>query len=158
MIAEKFKSLCHSTFNLYIEQYSWYPMSPTVHKILVHGYQIINQFIVPVGVLGENASEARNKLYKSDRKSHARKCSRLANITDVFNRAMDSSEPLLSSFCLRDRSKFGKKKLLPKEVIGILQNQDAELYKSSYQLNNEEEEVEDEFNCLNIFLEEEVEE
>jgi len=49
--AEKFKSLC---------LYSWYPMSPTIHKILVHGYQIINQFIVPLGVLGENASEARN--------------------------------------------------------------------------------------------------
>jgi len=51
------------------------------------------------------------------------------------------------------------KKLLPKKVIDILQNPDAELYKSSYHSNNEqEEEVEDEFNFLNIFLEEEVEE
>jgi len=84
----------------------------------------------------------------------------VGHITDVFNRAMDSSDPLLSSLCLRDRSKFGKKKLLPKEVIHILQNPDAELYKSSYHSNNEEEEVEveDEFNCLNIFLEKEVEE
>ncbi|XP_050746028.1 uncharacterized protein LOC127011840 isoform X2 [Drosophila biarmipes] len=53
--------------------------------IAISSEHIITHFIVPVGVLGENASEARNKLYKSDRKSHARKCSRLANIEDVFH-------------------------------------------------------------------------
>lgn len=113
---------------------------------MAHGYKIISQFIVSVSVLGKNASEARNKLYKSDRKFYARKCSRLANITDVFNRAVDSSDPLLSSLCLRE---LGKKKLLPKEVIDILQNPDVELNKSSYHSNKEKEvEVEDEFNCL----------
>jgi len=57
---------------------------------LVHGYQIVNQFIVPVGVLRDNASETCNKLNKL-----------------------------------------------------------------SFYNNKEEEEVEDKFNCLNIFLEEE---
>lgn len=82
---------------------------------MVYAYQIINQFIVPVSVLGENASEARSKLLKNDKKSHAMICSRLANITDVFKRAKDSSDPLLSSFCLRDRSKFENKETPPKK-------------------------------------------
>ena len=55
----------------------------------MHGHQIIKTSIVPVGCLGEHASEARNKVYKSDRRSHARKCSRVDNIADVFNRDKD---------------------------------------------------------------------
>lgn len=84
-------------------------MSPTVHKILVHGSDIINSCLVPVGCLGENASEARNKLYKHDRRSHARKNSRLNNLSDVFHRAMDSSDPLFSSLQLKERQNHLKK-------------------------------------------------
>jgi len=116
----KFKAFCEDTFLLYVNTYPWYPMSPTVHKILIHGWQIINSSLVPVGCLGENASEARNKYYKNDRKSHARKNCRLNNMTDVFYRAMDSSDPLISSICLNERQKKLKKKPLPAEVINLL--------------------------------------
>jgi len=117
---DKFKAFCEDTFLLYVNTYPWYPMSPTVHKILIHGWQIINSSLVPVGCLGENASEARNKYYKNDRKSHARKNCRLNNMTDVFYRAMDSSDPLISSICLNERQKKLKKKPLPAEVINLL--------------------------------------
>ena len=81
--SEKFRSFCETTFVLYMRSYPWYPMSPTIHKILVHGYQINNSSLVPLGSLGENASEARNKLYKKDRLSHSRKNSRINTMTDI---------------------------------------------------------------------------
>jgi len=119
--SEKFKDFCANVFVAYQKKYPWYPMSPTVHKVLVHGYQIIDTCLVPVGCLGEHASESRNKLYKSDRRGHAKKCSRLDNITDVFNRSMDTSDPLLSSTYLKERPNTIKKKTIPAEVISLLQ-------------------------------------
>lgn len=38
-----FKIFCFETFTTYIRYYSWYPMSPTLHKILVHGYKILER-------------------------------------------------------------------------------------------------------------------
>lgn len=93
-------------------------MSSTLHKILVHGYKILERSIVPVGSLGESASEARHKHFKADRKFHARKCSRADNMSDVFNRAMDSSDPLLSSLHITKLPR--NKKSLPTEVIDLL--------------------------------------
>jgi len=62
--SEKFRIFCEKTFDLYMHKYPWYPMSPTIHKVLVHGFQINNSTLVPLGCLGENVSEARNKIYK----------------------------------------------------------------------------------------------
>lgn len=116
----KFEDFCKRTAFLYMEKYLWFPMSATVHKILVHGSQIIKNSVIPVGCFGENASEARNKLYKRDRIAHARKDTRKNNMTDVFNRAMDSSDPLISSLSLSAREKYRKREKLPEEVIQLL--------------------------------------
>jgi len=48
--------------------YPWFPISATFHKVLMHGYQIIEESLLPLRVIGKNASEARNKYYKSDRR------------------------------------------------------------------------------------------
>lgn len=100
---ENLKSFCYRTAEIYFQYYEWYPMSATLHKILAHSSQIVQASIVPLGCAGESASEARNKFYKKDRIEHARKDSREHNISDVFNRAMDSSDPFLSSNCLKNR-------------------------------------------------------
>lgn len=120
--SEKFKTFCKNVFLAYQNKYPWYPMSPTVHKVLVHGHQIIDNCFVPVGCLGEHASESRNKLYKSDRRRHARKCSRLDTMTDIFNRALDTSDPLLSSIYLKERQRKNKNKNMPQEVISLLKS------------------------------------
>ena len=96
-------------------------MSATLHKILIHGAQIITASVLPVGCLGESASESRNKYYKHDRRSHARQNSRISNMADVFHRAMDSSDPLLSSLSKNERQRKNKKKQLPFEVLELLQ-------------------------------------
>lgn len=125
--AIKFKQFCEETFRLYILKYPWYSMSPTLHKILIHGSQIISSSVMPIGCLGENASEARNKFYKQDRRSHARQNSRINNMLDVFHRSIDSSDPILSSISLKKRSAHLKKKVLPKDVIELLEAPNFEI-------------------------------
>ena len=39
-------------------------MSPTIHKVLIHGPTIIDKAILPIGQLGEEAQEANNKMFK----------------------------------------------------------------------------------------------
>jgi len=52
-------------------------------------------------MLGEKASEARNKFYKRDRLEHTRQFNRQANLEDMFFRAIDSSDPVIANFSLR---------------------------------------------------------
>ncbi|XP_046145732.1 uncharacterized protein LOC123989064 [Osmia bicornis bicornis] len=97
-------------------------MPPTVHKVLIHGRQIVEHSVLPPGCLGEEGPEARNKIYKYDRQFHARKDSRNHNLQDIFNRAMETSDPLISSISLRNRIQKRKlKKLnLSAEVLSLL--------------------------------------
>lgn len=154
----KFSQLCQETASNYMEKYSWYPMSATVHKVLVHGSQIIASSVLPIGCFGENASEARNKLYKRDRQSYARRNSRINNLSDVFHRSMDSSDPFLSSLNIKKRLAQNKKTSLPKEVIELLEAPNVE-YNNQEQFldsddSNSDTDHEDNF-CLDLEVEKE---
>lgn len=46
------------TAELYIALYPWHPMSPIVHKILLHGPNVIRHALPPIGDLSEEAAEA----------------------------------------------------------------------------------------------------
>jgi hypothetical protein len=99
--SEKFGEFCHSVCQKYLGLYKWYYMPVTLHKILIHGEEIIKNSRLPLGMLSEQAGESRNKLYRQYRERHARKTSRKANLVDVFNRSMDSSDPILSQYSLK---------------------------------------------------------
>ena len=43
---ENFSELCSRTAELYVSLYPWYPMSPTLHKILIHGPAILQNFVM----------------------------------------------------------------------------------------------------------------
>lgn len=62
---KKFKTFCLDTAKLFVELYSWYSMPTTVHKILIHGAEIVQYFLVPIGQMSEEAQEARNKDIKN---------------------------------------------------------------------------------------------
>lgn len=72
-------------------------MTPTVHKVLMHGGEILKSFIVPIGCLSEEAQESRNKDFKAFRQNLARKFSRKKNLEDIFKRFLITSDPLLAS-------------------------------------------------------------
>jgi hypothetical protein len=51
-------------------------MPASVHKILLHGSEIISAALLPIGHLSEEAQKARNKDLKKFPKSFGRKISR----------------------------------------------------------------------------------
>ena len=48
------------------------------------------------GFFGEEGAESFNKYYRQNRRYRSRKCSRKCNLLDVFNRALDSSDTIVS--------------------------------------------------------------
>ena len=105
--------------------YPWFPMPATIHKVLIHVKEILENSVLPAGYFREEASETRNKFYKRDREFYARKNSRknnrsINNLEYIFNRAIDTSDPVISSISLQYSLKRRHKLTLPSEVIAML--------------------------------------
>lgn len=116
--AKKFGHFAIETAKLFVQNYGWYYMSPSVHKLLVHGEAIISHFSVPIGHLSEEASEARNKEFRQYRKDHTRKISRTATNEDLLNHLLLTSDPLISN--LRPKHNEGKRQDLFSETRELL--------------------------------------
>ncbi|CAH1107728.1 unnamed protein product [Psylliodes chrysocephalus] len=83
--AEKFAVYAHTTAMLYIGLYEWHPMSPTIHKVLIHGTQILSHAILPTRQLIEEVAEARNKHFRQYRIDFSRKFSTEDCNRDIMN-------------------------------------------------------------------------
>lgn len=94
---EAFRSYIRTTAEKYVHLYSWYYMPSSVHKLLIHGADIIEAAVLPIGMFSEEALEARNKDFRRYREFHTRKFTRLQTMTDLFNRLLVSSDPYISS-------------------------------------------------------------
>ena len=119
-----FQDYCHETAKVYMDLYPQFPMTATVHKVLIHGAQIMENSLLPLGYFAEDGPEHENKFYRSDRENHARKDSRIHNLTDVFNRHLESLDPIIASYSLRDRLAKNNYKKLPTAVIRMLKPPD----------------------------------
>jgi len=97
-------------------------MPSTVHKILIYGGEIIKNSVLSVGMLGEEASEVRNKDYKMYRRYHGKKNSRLNNLEDLFNRSLDSTDPIGSTMSVESRLRKKNHLVLPKVVQKVTFN------------------------------------
>lgn len=93
----KFRDYCLSLYHEYLMEYSWLPLTPTVHKIRIHGPFIIDNFLVPIGILSEEAQEARHKYFKKYRRNFSRMLSRADSNRDIMNRLTLTSDPSLIS-------------------------------------------------------------
>lgn len=111
---EKFENYTTETARLYVDLYPWHPMTPTLHKILVHGAIVIGKSLLPIGQLSEEAAEVRNKHFRSYRQDFARKFSRENCNEDIFNRLLLSSDPLLS--CIRAIKNRNTNAFLPEAI------------------------------------------
>lgn len=94
---DKFREYCLQTAQKYVDLYPWYYMPTSVHKLLIHGPEIIAHALLPIGQLSEDAQESRNKDIKRFRENFSRKCSREINMQDVFNRLLVTSDPYISN-------------------------------------------------------------
>lgn len=114
----KFHEYTEATIKLYLDLYSWYYMPASIHKVLVHGAAIIDNFgLIPIGQLSEEAAEARNKDFRRYRQHHSRKCNRKATNEDILNNLLTSSDPYIST--TRHKLRRTHKKL-SKEAQGLL--------------------------------------
>lgn len=93
-----FEQFVRETRELYLQLYSWYYMPVTVHKILVHSAEIIKSCILPIGMMSEEAQEARNKDARRFRENHTRKISRITTNKDLLSMFLLSSDPFINTF------------------------------------------------------------
>ena len=85
--------------------YPWHPMTPTMHKILIHGAIVTENALLPIVQLSEEAAEARNKYFRLYRQNVAREFSRVSCNFDVLNRLLLSSDPVITGRRLVPRKK-----------------------------------------------------
>ncbi|CAH0560414.1 unnamed protein product [Brassicogethes aeneus] len=95
-----------------------------------------------ISYFSEEASESRNKLYKQDRQFHSRKTSRKNSLEDVFNRAMDTSDPYCSSINLNSRIKGHRTLNIPADVVSLFR--EINMHLSSQNGTSEQNKMEDE--------------
>ncbi|XP_071580928.1 uncharacterized protein [Temnothorax nylanderi] len=113
---DNYKKYALETAKMFVSEYPWYNMPTTVHKLLIHGPQIIASALLPIGQLSEEAREACKDV-KKYREGFSRKCSREKTMEDVLNWLLVSSDPYISS--LRKLPKKKLKELSP-EAIQLL--------------------------------------
>ena len=73
-------------------------------------------------MVSEESSEMCNKDFKKFELNHARKTSPTEQLTDVFNRQMDRSDPVMLKFFVKlrlKRKKQEKSETVPAEVISM---------------------------------------
>ena len=72
-------------------------MPVSLHKILLHGREILATCILPIGQFSEEAQKARNKDNRRYRQSFTRKTSRMDTDRDLINRLLITSDPYIAS-------------------------------------------------------------
>jgi hypothetical protein len=95
-LTQKYSKYATDAAQMYVRLYPWHPMTPLMHKMLIHGAILIENALLPIGRLSEEAAEARNKYFRLYRQNFARKFSRVSCNLDVLNRLLFSSDPVIT--------------------------------------------------------------
>ena len=103
----KFTTLLKETNDLYLSLYSWYNMPMSIHKIFVHGPDLIKSLPLPIGQLSEDALEGRHKDARNLRERHTRKSARCHTNHDLIVSMLLTSDPFLSSIRSENSLKIG---------------------------------------------------
>ena len=73
-----------------------------MHKVLMHGADVKNMLLLPIGIYSEQTQEAQNNHSRQYRLKHARKTSRLDTITDQLKYLLVTSDPLITNIIAKD--------------------------------------------------------
>lgn len=114
---QKFEKYCLDTAELCILLYPWYKMPPSVHKVLLHGSDIIKYLGLPIGCLSEEAQEANNKIFRKARAQNSRMKSRKCTNEDIMHYLMISSDPLISSIRIKQEKRTKDLSIEAKELL-----------------------------------------
>ena len=92
---DQFDKFCKETLNQYMIDAGWYSLPPTLHRVLVHGRDIIEATPIAIGTTSEEGSEANAKFARKFLKHHTRKTSLKDTMFDLFHRLLDISDPFV---------------------------------------------------------------
>ncbi|XP_050498858.1 uncharacterized protein LOC126879708 [Diabrotica virgifera virgifera] len=115
--SENFREYTLKTAEHFVKLYEWYKMPASVHKILIHGTDVIDTLLLPIGQLSEEALEARHKESRYYRQHNTRKIGRKENIEDLLHALLLSSDMVISHLRPLPKRKVNH---LSKEVLGLL--------------------------------------
>lgn len=126
---QKFHDYALKTAERFVQLYSWYNMSITVHKILFHGPEIIQSALLPIGQLCNDVQQnlCIEKSYQD--------VFRVKNMEEVFLELLAISDPYIS--CLRELPQT-KLKYLTKEATDLLSLTDILLINDNERMSDED--------------------
>ncbi|XP_065680547.1 uncharacterized protein LOC136094512 [Hydra vulgaris] len=133
---DKFGVLCEETEKIYFDHVKWYWLSPTIHKVLKHGKQIIEACVLPIGMTNEEPGEANNKFLRKIRLYHARKSSWLNGMSDLFLRLMDISDPKIQAY-VHCKKKKHNSEILPEPIKKLLKMPELQISRDASDLEEE---------------------
>ena len=113
----KFREYAWRTAESLVTMYPWKKMTPTVHKILVHGADIIAAAPLPIGFFTEEAQESRNKDVSTYRLNFTRKTNREDCMADTLHMLLQTSDPVINSHRTARTKKVGS---LSSGVLNLL--------------------------------------
>ena len=117
----KYVEYAKKTASLFEELFCWFYMPVSVHKMLMHGSQVIKSLCISVGHASEEGLEGTHKIIRTAREHHTCKRSRIRSNTDLINWLLLISDPILVSFRKRSQHKLQQ---LPSEVLQLLKSPD----------------------------------
>lgn len=94
-----------------VEDYGWYVMPSTLHKLLEHDYQVVEILDLPIGIYTEEAHESLNKEMRIARLSHACKVSQKNAMINQLHYLLLRSDPLISSSTVNKSKNYGGRAL-----------------------------------------------
>ena len=118
------KQLTEQAKLLYLSNYGWYYMSVSMHKLLIHGSDILSHHQIPIGQLSEEALEATHKNIRYIREHYTRKSSRKNTNKDLINFLIKSSDPVVSRH--RNKSSKVKRKIFAEIMHDVITNECTE--------------------------------
>ena len=118
--ADAYEAFAQDVLRRYIDLYGWFPLNPTLHKLIVHGSQVARNLPLPPAWFTEEGLEASHKTNKKTRRDHCRPFRRDMTMTDMLNRALDRSDPVIAMMALERSSKFQRFHLIPEAARNLL--------------------------------------
>ena len=115
-----FKEFGYHLCDRYDELYPWAEMCQSVHKVLRHGWLMMEACpeTLSLCIYSEDGMEASNKYLKTFAVSRSRQMTRKNRLQDTHQRMLDMSDPILLS---KRAKKMNKRKLeLTPGVINLL--------------------------------------
>ncbi|KAJ8879172.1 hypothetical protein PR048_019778 [Dryococelus australis] len=82
---EAFRIYTFETAQMYVKLYSWFYIPASVHKILIHGHDVMDDMILPIGQQSAEVQEARHREYRLYREHHTRKVPRESTTEDLLH-------------------------------------------------------------------------